>query len=160
ALSPNTAGDYAGQLFYIKNAEQYYNGKVKAPSQVGIRALDEYTVQVELNYPLAFFLDLCCLPIVAVVPRHSIERYGDRLVTALPLPSSGPYELVTWRLNDKVRLRKNTNYWDAVHTRSEILDLLPTASANTALNLYETGVADVIWDKDLVPVELMDVLMK
>jgi oligopeptide transport system substrate-binding protein len=63
-------------------------------------------------------------------------------------------------LNDKVRLRKNTNYWDAVHTRTRILDLLPTASANTALNLYETGVADVIWDKDLVPVELMDVLMK
>jgi len=40
------------------------------------------------------------------------------------------------------------------------MDLLPTSSPNTALNLYETGVADVIWDKDLVPVELMDVLMK
>jgi oligopeptide transport system substrate-binding protein len=59
-----------------------------------------------------------------------------------------------------VRLRKNPYYWDAANTRSELLDLLPTASPNTALNLYETGVADIIWDKDLVPVELMDVLAK
>lgn len=160
ALDPNTAGDYAGQLFYIKNAEEYYTGKIKDPVAVGIRALDAHTFQVELNYPLAFFLDLCCFPTLAIVPRQAIERNGDRWVTTLPLPSSGPYELVAWRLNDKVRLRKNPRYWDASQTRSGLIDLLPTASPNTALNLYETGVADVIWDKDLVPVELMDVLMK
>jgi oligopeptide transport system substrate-binding protein len=160
ALDPNTAGDYAGQLFYIKNAEDYYTGKVKDPAAIGTRALDAHTFQVELNYPLAFFLDLCCFPTLAIVPRHAIERYGDRWLTSLPLPSSGPYQLVSWRLNDKVRLRKNPRYWDASHTRTELMDLLPTSSPNTALNLYETGVADVIWDKDLVPVELMDVLMR
>jgi oligopeptide transport system substrate-binding protein len=160
ALDPNTAGDYAGQLFYIRNAEEYYTGKIKDPATIGIRALDAHTFQVELNYPLAFFLDLCCFPTLAIVPRQAIEKYGDRWVTTQPLPASGPYELVAWRLNDKVRLRKNPHYWDASHTRSDVIDLLPTASPNTALNLYETGVADVIWDKDLVPVELMDVLMK
>jgi oligopeptide transport system substrate-binding protein len=158
ALDPKTAGDYAGQLFYIKNAEDYYNGKIKDPEQVGIHALDAHRFEVELNYPLAFFLDLCCFPTLAVVPRQAIEKHGDKWVTTLPLPSSGPYQLVTWRLNDKVRLRKNPHYWDAMNTRSELIDLLPTASPNTALNLYETHVADVIWDKDLVPVELMDVL--
>jgi oligopeptide transport system substrate-binding protein len=66
--------------------------------------------------------------------------------------------LVEWRLNDKVRLRKNPRYWDAVHTRTELIDLLPTASPNTALNLFETGLADVIWDKDMAPLELMDVI--
>jgi oligopeptide transport system substrate-binding protein len=160
ALSPSTASDYAGQLFYITNAEGFYTGKIKNPAEVGIHALDSRTLQVELNYPLAFFLDLCCYPILAVVPRQAIERYGDRWVTHLPLPCSGPFELVAWRLNDKVRLRKNPFYWDAANTRSELVDLLPTASPNTALNLYETGIADVVWDKDLVPVELMDVLMK
>jgi oligopeptide transport system substrate-binding protein len=160
ALSPATASDYAGQLFYIKNAEGFYNGRLKNASEVGIRALDAHTLQVELDYPLAFFLDLCCYPTLAVVPRRAIEQYGDHWVTHLPLPCSGPYELVSWRLNDKVRLRKNPFYWDAANTRSELVDMLPTASPNTALNLYETGTADVIWDKDLVPVELMDVLMK
>jgi oligopeptide transport system substrate-binding protein len=160
ALNPATAADYAGQLFYIKNAEEYYTGKIKDPGQIGIHALDAYTLRVELNYPLAFFLDLCCFPTLAVVPRQAIEKYGDRWLTARPLPSSGPYELVAWRLNDKVRLRRNPRYWDAAKTQNELVDLLPVGSPNTSLNLYETGVADIIWDKDLVPVELMDVLMK
>ena len=160
ALSPATASDYAGQLFYIHNAEDFYNGKLSNPADLGIRALDARRLQVELDYPLAFFLDLCCYPVLAVAPRQAIEKYGDRWVTRLPLPCSGPYQLVAWRLNDKIRLRKNPYYWDAANTRSELIDLLPTASPNTALNLYETGVADVVWDKDLVPVELMDVLVK
>jgi oligopeptide transport system substrate-binding protein len=160
ALSPATASDYAGQLFYIHNAENFYDGKIRDPAQVGIQCLDSTRFQVQLDYPVAFFLDLCCYPTLAVVPRQTIQKYGDRWVTHLPLPSSGPYELLTWRLNDKIRLRKNPSYWDAPNTRTELLDLLPTASPNTALNLYETGVADVIWDKDLVPVELMDVLAK
>jgi oligopeptide transport system substrate-binding protein len=160
ALNPATASDYAGQLFYIKNAEAFYTGKLKDPSEVGLRAIDAHTFQVELDYPLAFFLDLCCYPTLAVVPRRTIEKYGDGWVTHLPLPCSGPYALVSWRLNDKVRLRKNPFYWDAANTRNQLVDMLPTASPNTALNLYETGMADVIWDKDLVPVELMDVLMK
>jgi oligopeptide transport system substrate-binding protein len=160
ALSPATASDYAGQLFYIHNAEDLYTGKIKNPSEVGIRTLDSHTFQVELDYPLAFFLDLCCYPTLAVVPRQATEKYGDRWVARLPLPCSGPYELVAWRLNDKIRLRKNPFYWDAGNTRSQLIDVLPTASPNTALNLYETGIADVVWDKDLVPVELMDVLVK
>ena len=160
ALNPSTASDYAGQLFYIRNAEAYYNEKLKDVSQLGIRALDARTFQVELEYPVAFFLDLCCYPTLAVVPRRAIEKYDDRWVTHQPVPCSGPFELVEWRLNDKVRLRKNPFYWDAANTRSELVDLLPVASPNTALNLYETGMADVVWDKDLVPVELMDVLIK
>ena len=160
ALNPAVASDYAGQLFYIRNAEGYYTGQIKDPSRVGIQALDPRTFQVELNYPLAFFLDLCCYPTLAVVPRQAIDRYGDRWVMHQPLPCSGPYELDAWRLNDKVRLRKNRFYWDATNTHSELVDLLPTASPNTALNLYDTGVADIVWDKDLVPVELMDVLVK
>ena len=77
-----------------------------------------------------------------------------------PLPSNGPYELVTWRLNDKIRLKKNPRYWDATNTQSEIIDLLPVGSAITSLNLYQSGQADVVWDKNLVPVDLLDVLLK
>jgi oligopeptide transport system substrate-binding protein len=156
ALNPATAADYAGQLFYIKNAEQFYTNAISDPAQIGIQALDAHTFQVELNHPLAFFLDLCCFPTLAVVPRQTIEKYGDRWLAARPLPCSGPYELDAWRLNDRVRLRKNPRYWDAVHTRSQVVDILPIGSPNTALNLYYTGAADIIWDKDLVPVELMD----
>jgi len=159
ALSPATAGDYAGQLFYIKGAEDWYNGKTKDSSRVGIHALDSYTMRVELNAPLAFFLDLCAFPTLAVVPRQTIDKYGDRWLHARPLPTSGAFLLGAWRVNDKVRLLRNPRYWDTLAV-SEIIDVLPTGSPNTALNLYETGVADIVWDKDLIPTELMDVLVK
>ena len=160
ALSPATAGDYAGQLFYIQGAEDWYNGRTKDASRVGIQAMDAYTLRVELNLPLAFFLDLCAFPTLAVVPRQTIEQYGDRWLHARPLPVSGAFQLGAWRINDKVRLLRNPRYWDAANTASEIIDVLPVSSPNTSLNLYETGVADIVWDKDLVPAELMDVLMK
>ncbi|HWQ90580.1 MAG TPA: peptide ABC transporter substrate-binding protein [Clostridia bacterium] len=160
ALSPDTAADYAGQLFYIVNAEDFCTGKLKDPDQVGIQVLDNRTLRVELNAPIAFFLDLCCFTTLGVVPREPIERYGDQWIAQRNLPTSGAYVLDYWRLNDKVRLRKNPRYWDAVNTRSAMVDILPTGSPNAALNLYESGVADIVWDKDLVPTELLDILLK
>jgi len=160
ALNPMTAADYAGQLYPLKNGEAFNTGKIKDPSLVGVHALDPFTVRVELNHPTAFFPDICTMPVASVVPRQTIEKYGDRWLMARPLPSSGPFELAAWRINDKVRLRKNPRYWDAANTRSEIIDLLPIGSPSAALNLYEAGQADVVWDKELVPVELLDVLLR
>ncbi|MGP8202253.1 MAG: peptide ABC transporter substrate-binding protein [Limisphaerales bacterium] len=157
-LDPQTASEYAGQLFYVKNGEDYNSGKIKDPSQVGVRALDARTVQVELNQPTAFFLDLCAFQTLSVVPRQVIGKYGEDWMRARPLPSSGPYVLEFWRLNDKIRLRKNPFYWDAANTKSGIADYLCLSAPNTALNLYETGQADIIWDRDFLPNELIDVL--
>ena len=92
----------------MKNGEDFVTGKLKDPSLVGVHALDKYTVRVELNHPTSFFLDLCALPVMSVVPRQTIEKYGDRWLMARPLPSSGPFELAYWRLNDKVRLEKKS----------------------------------------------------
>jgi oligopeptide transport system substrate-binding protein len=52
------------------------------------------------------------------VPRQAIEKHGDRWLMARPVPVSGAYRLETWRLNDKIRLRKNRLYWDAANTQS------------------------------------------
>jgi oligopeptide transport system substrate-binding protein len=159
-LAPATASDYAGQLFYMKGAENFNAGKTKDASLVGIHALDKFTVQIELNHPALFFLDICAMPLTYVVPRQTIEKYGDRWLMAKPLPVSGPYELVYWRLNDKVRLEKNPRYWDATNTQSDIIDILPIGSPSTAFNLYEQDAVDIIWDKETVPAELLDVLRK
>ena len=158
ALDPATASDYAGQLFYIKGAEDFFNRMLTNDAQLGFQAVDAFTLRVELNSPLAFFLDLCAFPTLAVLPQIIIERHGDRWLHARPLPVSGAFQLGAWRINDRVRLVRNPRYWDAANTASEIIDVLPVNSANTALNLYVTGVADIVWDKDLMPVELMDVL--
>ncbi|HEU6448218.1 MAG TPA: peptide ABC transporter substrate-binding protein [Verrucomicrobiae bacterium] len=160
ALSPATASTYAGLLYFVKNAQAFNEGKITNAALVGVHALDQHTVRVELNNPTSFFASICAMPLTYVVPRQAIEKYGDRWIMHQPLPVSGPYELGYWRLNDKVRLVKNPRYWDAAHTQSGVIDILPVGSANVALNLYETGQADIVWDAALVPSQLLDVLLK
>lgn len=159
-LDPATAGDYAGNLYYIKNAEEYNTGKIKDPKLVGVKALDPHTLRVELVNPTAFFLDLCAFPTQAVVHRKTIEKYGDRWLNARPVPVSGAYQLLAWRLNDKIRVRKNPLYWDAANVHCNVVDFLPVNMTATALDLFLTGRADIIWDKEVVPSELVDVVRK
>jgi oligopeptide transport system substrate-binding protein len=157
-LNPLTASEYAGQLFYVKNAEAYFNRTITDANEVGVRAVDDLTLRVELTNPTPFFLGLCAFQTLSVVPRDIVEKHGDNWMSVRPLPCSGPYELERWTLSDRVRLRANPHYWDAANTRCQVVDLLPIRSASTALNLYERGAIDVIWDKELVPSELFPVL--
>ena len=157
-LAKATGSEYVGQLFYLKNAEPWYNGTIKDRSQLGLHVIDDHTLRVELNHPTAFFPGLCAFQTLAVVPRWIIEKHGDRWLRARPLPVSGPYQLEEWRVNDKVRLRKNPLYWDAKNTHCELIDLLPIGTPSTAFNLYRSGKVDIIWDKELVPPELFATL--
>jgi oligopeptide transport system substrate-binding protein len=168
-LDPKTAADYAGQLYFIENAENYNTGKrdpetrqVIDARDVGVWTVDEHTVQVRLVGPTAFFLDLCAFPTLAIVPQHWIEEHGDKWVTTPGLPVNGTYQLEFWKLNDRVRVRANPAHWTAHknEVQSKVVDFIPMSSPSTALNLYESGEADIIWDKSLIPSSLMDVLRK
>ncbi len=159
-LKPQTGGDYASQLFAIKNAEAFNRGVISDPGQLGLRILTPTTLEVELKRPTPYFLDLCACPTLAVVPQKAIEHDGDRWLLSPRLPVSGPYLLERWGVNDKIRLRKNPLYWDAANTQNNIVDLLPVGSAMTALNLFLAGEADIVWDKELAPAELLDDLLQ
>ncbi len=159
ALDPATGSEYAGILFYVDQAEAYHTGQILDPDQIGVRAVGPHLLEVRLRDPTPFFLDLCAFPTLAVVPRHAIARHGDRWLLEPPVPVSGAYQLEAWCVNDRIRLRRNPRYWDAAQTRSEVVDLLPCISASTALSLYETRAVDVVWDKNLVPVDLLDLLL-
>ena len=165
ALDPVTAADYAGQLYFIENAEAFNTGGNAAGTNrrataddVGVWTVDEHTVQVRLVGPTAFFLDLCSFPTLAIVPQHWIEKHGDRWVIEPGLPVNGTYEMDFWKLNDRVRVRANPRHWAAHEVMSKVVDFIPMSSPSTALNLYESGGADIIWDKSLIPSALMDVL--
>src|SRR5262249_15499947 len=106
-LDPATAASYASDLYYVKNAEAFNAGKIKDAAQLGLRALDARTFRVELESPTAFFIELCTLPALAIVPRQVIETNGDRWLRVKPLPVSGAYLLEQWRIQDKIRLRRN-----------------------------------------------------
>ena len=158
ALHPTNHSEYAGQFFYIKGAHHYHTNEARHPSQVAIHALDDLTLRVELVNPAPFFLDICAFQTLSVVPRHLIEKHGDAWMRIRPLATSGPFTLELWRLNDRIRIRRNPRYWDAANTHSDIIDLLPIRNASTAINLYERGGVDIIWDKELIPSDLYPLL--
>ncbi len=154
AVDPKTAADYASQFFYVKNGEAIYTGVEKDRTRLGVAAVGARGLRVELNQPTPFFPELLASRVFMVVPRSTIEKYGDQWIRAKPLPCSGPFTLEFWRVNDRIRLRRNPHYWDAANVRSELIDVLAGDSAHTALNLYLAGDVDFILDKDMFPSEL------
>ena len=74
--------------------------------------------------------------------------------------NNGAYALESWRINDKIRLRKNPHYWDRQNVALETIDVLPISDANVAFNFYASGLADLVMDKGLAPPALLDDLKK
>ena len=104
-MNPLTASDYAGMLFYVKNAEAINSGKISDLTQLGAKSVDPKTVRVELTGPTPFFLELCAFWTLAVVPQKTIEQHGDQWCLSKPLPVSGSHTLDFWHVRDRVRLR-------------------------------------------------------
>ena len=159
-LDPATASEYAYQLNYIKNARAFNEGKSEDFSQVGVSAPDERTLRVELENPTPFFADLCAFVTLLPVPLHVIREHGDDWIKPGRMVSNGAYVLGSWRLNDRIRLRKNPRYWNADAVAMETIDVLPVSKANTAFNFYSSGQADLMMDKGLVPPALLGEIKK
>jgi oligopeptide transport system substrate-binding protein len=125
---------------------------------LGIYAPDDFTLVVELEAPTPYFLDITSFYSALPVPRHVIERPGMGSAWFLPetVVCNGPFVLEHWRVNDRIRLRKNELYWGKSEVRSEIIEALPTENATTALNLYLTGEVD--WLPSNYPTDLVEQL--
>ena len=159
-LAPETACEYASQLYYVHNAQAINEGKIKDPTQLGATAPDDHTVEVTLDNPTPYFLDLCAFSTLLPVHRPTVEKYQDWSSKAEHFVGNGPYRLVEWRVLDRVRLAKNPRYWNASAVKLQTIDILPSAKPNTAFNLYYTGVADLMMDKGLAPTGLLNELRK
>ena len=111
--------------------------------EVGIKALDDWRFQVTLTSPTPYFVYLAQFYPLYPVQRACVERYGypgwtkmDHIVT------NGAYRMEYRRARDRIRLRKNPNYWDAKNVAIEVADALAVESAATGLNMYLEGQVD------------------
>jgi oligopeptide transport system substrate-binding protein len=159
-LAPDTASEYAYQLHYLKNGRAFNEGTLTDFSKVGVRAVDSFTLEVELENPTPFFLDLCWFETLLPVHMRTVRREGDDWIKPGKLVGNGAYMLTSWRINDRIRLTKNPQYWNRENVKMETIDVLSAARPNTALNYYLTGLADVLLDKGLAPTALMGDLKK
>lgn len=148
-LAPETAARYAYMLYYLKNGEAYNKGELKDPALVGVRAVDDRTLVVTLAHPTPYFLDLTSFSTLLPVNRRCVERHGVHWTKPENIVTNGPFLMKEWKLNQRIRMVKNPDYWDAANVRLNIVDALAVENLNTAFNLYLTHGADYIGDVPL-----------
>lgn len=114
ALNPKVASDYAYMLYFIHNAQPYFNGEVEW-SEVGVKVIDEYTLEVTLDNPLPYATDLFAFPTLAPINQKFYEEVGaDKYATdAEYFCCNGMYELTEWSHNSQIVFEKREDYWNA-----------------------------------------------
>ncbi len=159
-LNPATAAEYSYQLWYVVGAEQYSknvneNGAPKNSfDSVAIKAKNKYTLEVKLNSPTPFFMDLMAFYPMFPVSRKNIEEaqakwpnnneWEMQWLRPENLVTNGPFTVEYRRVNDRIRLKKNPMYWDADNVAMNTIDALTIEQAGTALNTYLTGSTHMI----------------
>lgn len=154
ALEPSFGADYASQLYLIKGAKAFNEGATKDPSQIAARAIDDRTLEVDLDNPTPYFIDMCAFLTLAPVHVPTVEKHGTAWIKPGNVVTNGAYLLETWKLDDHIRLKKNPTYWDAANVKLETIEVKPIQDANTALTYFVTGAADLMMDKGMVPPSL------
>lgn len=143
ALAPETAAEYAYQLYYIKNGEKYNAGEIKDPNEVGVKALDDYTLEVKLEAPCGYFLSLCAFPTLLPVHRKTVEADPDKWATdPKTYIGNGPFKLAVWEHNSNMVFVPNEQYWDKGRVKLQKLVFTMIENGSTELVMYETGALD------------------
>lgn len=159
-LKAKTAAEYAYQLWYVQGAEAYTkendeNGEpLNSFDTVGIKANGDYILKVKLKSPTPFFMDLMAFYPMFPVNKTNIEeamaRWPDNNEWEMQwlrpenLVTNGPFTVEYRRVNDRIRLKKNPDYWDADNVAMNTIDALTIEQAGTALNTYLTGSTHMI----------------
>src|SRR6266436_9761580 len=112
-LDPATAAPYASFLYDIKNGEAFNKKQVTDASQVGVRAKDDWTLEITLEGPRGYFPVLSAYTAALPAHRASVEKHGDKWTEAANIVCNGPFVLESWEHNKVMVLRKNKHFFGA-----------------------------------------------
>lgn len=137
ALNPEVASDYAYMLYFIHNAEPYFNGEVEW-SEVGVKVIDDYTLEVTLDNPLPYATDLFAFPTLAPINQKFYEEVGaDKYATdAEYFCCNGMYELTEWSHNSQIVFQKREDYWNAAEVGPDKIVYKIITDSQAGLNSY------------------------
>jgi len=143
-LNPKTSAQYAYSFYVLKNAREYFEGKVKDFSEVGVKAKDDYTLVFNLKSPASFFPYLLTHHTAFPLRKDVIEKYGDAAFSdPAKMVTIGPYKLKTWEHDKAIVLERNDDYYGEKAKIKYILAYMINEHA-TALNLFDSGKLDFI----------------
>jgi oligopeptide transport system substrate-binding protein len=144
-LSPDLAGEYASMLFPLLNAEEFNAGKVKDFEQVGVKAIDDLTLQFKLTGPTPYLLGMMKHYTWFPVPKHVIEKFGSMTLRdsawtkAENIVSNGPFRMKEWRFTHYLQVERNPFYWDASNVKLSGVRFMPIASDTTEERAFQDG---------------------
>ena len=144
-LSPITAASYAYFLFDIQGAKEFNEGKIQDFGKVGVKALDDSTLQVTLAHPVAHWIDMPTFWVTFPLREDIVEKYGSGWATPGRMVTLGPYMMVSHDLDSKIVLQANPTYYGTRGNIEKIVGLI-VKDDSTALSLYDAGQIDFLTD--------------
>ncbi|MCI0652392.1 MAG: peptide ABC transporter substrate-binding protein [Planctomycetes bacterium] len=170
-LDPETGAEYSYQLDYLRGAKAYrtdIDPETRRPRRswdtVGVRVADDHTLLLALEEPTHYFMALAGFYPLFPVNRRNIEEakrdFPDtwQLEWLRPenIVTNGPYRVAARRVNDRIRLVKNPDYWDAENVAFDTIDVLAIENWSTQLNVYLTGGCH--WIDQVPPLQVPNLL--
>lgn len=150
---PATASDYAFIITsLIKNADKVNNGELPV-EELGVKAIDEKTLQIELQNPTGYFISMLSMPQFCPTRKDLVEKYGQEYsADADKMAYNGPFIVKEWKHEDRLILEKNPNYWNKDAINLDEVHILTVADPMTAVAMYEQGELDQV----NVPAEVLE----
>ena len=144
-LTPTLGAEYSYMLFPVKNAEAFKNGEVTDFDEVGVKALDDLTLQVTLNERTPYFIQLMDHYSTFAVHRATIEKFGKpsdrftRWTRVENMVSNGAFRLKNWQLNRRIELEKSDSYWDRDKVKLNGIIYYPTENTVSEERMFRVG---------------------
>ncbi len=140
-VDPATGSNYGMILAPIAQAEAILSGQAK-PDTLGVRALDEHTLEIRLKAPTPYFLSLLTHSTTYPIHRPSLAAHGDRFTRPGNLVTNGAYQLTEAVVQSHITLSRNPYYWDNAHTRIDKVRYSAIEDAASEFKRYRAGEVD------------------
>ncbi|MES5939771.1 MULTISPECIES: ABC transporter substrate-binding protein [unclassified Bacillus cereus group] len=141
-LDPKTAAEYAFIAFPIKNAEAVNKGE-KPVTELGVKAVDDLTLEVELEQAVPYFLNLVAFPSYYPLNEKFVKEKGDKYgLESDTTVYNGPFVLTDWKHEQGWKLKKNDRYWDKKTVKLDEINYSVVKEPATNVNLYDSGQID------------------
>ena len=130
--------------------------KVKG-EDIGVEAVDDYTVRISLSQPAPFFDGLLANQFFRLVPRKAIEQYGEQWTLPGHIMTCGPFRLKSWQPYAEIVVERDPMYWDAANVHLDEIHFYPMNDNPTTMNLYKVGEIDSALNH-VVPTHWLDII--
>lgn len=144
-LSPKLASEYAYMLFCLDGAEAFLAGETTDFATVGVKVVDDYTLELRLAYPVPYLPDLIAhaswYPVhQATIEAHgAMDQRGSRWTRPGNLVGNGPFVLDDWKPNQVIQVNKSPTYWDADEVHLNAIRFYPIESSASEEAAFRSG---------------------